>query len=121
MGGQDAELELFRTTVNCATLLERLAPGWRLDRRGSTRRALKYRRGNPVVTRHQRADLRTCQAGPDHAISHRRAVHQRGQGDMTGQALALTRLTRGLLSTADPLTSFLPPMAVLSGGAIVAR
>ena len=49
MGGQDAELDLFRTTVNCATLLERLAPGWRLDRRGSTRRALKYRRGNGEI------------------------------------------------------------------------
>ncbi len=45
MTGQDAELELFRNGVNCATLLERLAPAWRLDRKGSTRRALKYRRG----------------------------------------------------------------------------
>jgi hypothetical protein len=35
--------------VNCATLLERLAPGWRVDRRGSTRRALKYRRGNGEI------------------------------------------------------------------------
>ena len=49
MGGQDAELDLFRTTINCATLLERLAPGWRLDRRESTRRALKYRRAKGEI------------------------------------------------------------------------
>ena len=54
MGGQDAELDLFRTTINCATLLERLAPGWRLDRRESTRRALKYRRakGEILIVNH---------------------------------------------------------------------
>src|SRR5277367_66902 len=45
MSGQDAELELFRSGVNCAALLERLPPAWQLDRKGSTRRALKYRRG----------------------------------------------------------------------------
>jgi hypothetical protein len=45
MGDPDDELELFRTSVSCAALLERLAPAWRLDRQGSTRRALKYRRG----------------------------------------------------------------------------
>src|SRR5271156_5268357 len=45
MRGQDAELELFRNGVNCAALLERLPPPWQLDRKESTRRALKYRRG----------------------------------------------------------------------------
>ena len=45
MSGQDAELDLFRNGVNCAALLERLPPPWVLDRKGSTRRALKYRRG----------------------------------------------------------------------------
>ena len=35
----------MRNTVNCGTLLERLPPPWALDREGSTRRALKYRRG----------------------------------------------------------------------------
>jgi hypothetical protein len=45
MRADDAELELFRREVSCATLLERWPAGWRLDRRGSTRRALKYRRG----------------------------------------------------------------------------
>ena len=49
MAGQDAELELFRLRVNCAALLERLPPPWRLDRTGSTRRALKYRRGRGEI------------------------------------------------------------------------
>ena len=49
MSGQDAELELFRNGVNCAALLERLPPPWALDRKGSTRRALKYRRGEGEV------------------------------------------------------------------------
>ena len=44
MAGEDAELELLRNNVTCAALLENFA-GWRLDRRESTRRALKYRRG----------------------------------------------------------------------------
>jgi hypothetical protein len=41
----DAELDLFRHSVNCAAVLEHLAGGWTLDKRQSTRRALKYRRG----------------------------------------------------------------------------
>ena len=45
MRAEDAELERFRREVNCAALLERLPPPWRLDRTGSTSRALKYRRG----------------------------------------------------------------------------
>ena len=45
MTGQDAELDLFRNGVNCVILLERLPPPWCLDRKESTRRALKYRRG----------------------------------------------------------------------------
>ena len=49
MSGQDAELDLFRNGVNCATLLERLPPAWRLDRAGSTRHALKYRRGEGEI------------------------------------------------------------------------
>jgi hypothetical protein len=44
MGGDD-ELALFRTSISCAALLEGLPPPWRLDRKQSTRRALKYRRG----------------------------------------------------------------------------
>ena len=39
----DAELELFRQSLNCPSVLERA--GWSLDVRESTRRALKYRRG----------------------------------------------------------------------------
>ena len=50
----DAELDLFRQTVNCAAVLERMAGGWRLDVRGSTRRALKYRRctGEIIIVNH---------------------------------------------------------------------
>ena len=40
----DAELELFRRSVSCAAVLEKVG-GWKLDVRESTRRALEYRRG----------------------------------------------------------------------------
>lgn len=49
MRAHDAELEMFRREVSCATLLERWQAGWRLDRRESTRRALKYRRGQGEI------------------------------------------------------------------------
>ncbi|MEO8714225.1 MAG: DUF3991 and TOPRIM domain-containing protein [Acetobacteraceae bacterium] len=49
MEAQDAELDLFRNGVNCASLLEQLPPPWRLDTRESTRRALKYRRGEGEI------------------------------------------------------------------------
>ena len=49
MSGQDAELELLKSGVSCATVLEQLPPPWRLDRRESTRGALKYRRGDGEV------------------------------------------------------------------------
>ena len=45
----DAELDLFRREVICAVLLERWPAGWRLDRRESTRHALKYRRGEGEI------------------------------------------------------------------------
>ena len=45
----DAELELFRQSVNCAAVLERMAGGWKLDVRESTKRALKYRRGEGEI------------------------------------------------------------------------
>ena len=45
MSGQDTELEQLRHGISCAALLERGQPAWSLDNRGSTRRALKYRRG----------------------------------------------------------------------------
>jgi len=44
----DAELATLRSAVSCAAVLERMA-GWRLDARESTRRALKYRRGEGQV------------------------------------------------------------------------
>jgi hypothetical protein len=45
----DAELQLFRSSVNCAAVLEGMVGGWRLDVRESTRRALKYRRAKGEI------------------------------------------------------------------------
>jgi hypothetical protein len=45
MNGQEDELIRLRASVNCATVLERLAAGWALDQAESTRKALKFRRG----------------------------------------------------------------------------
>ena len=45
MDGYDEEVERLRVAVSCATVLERMAAGWRLDKAESTRRALKYRGG----------------------------------------------------------------------------
>ncbi len=49
MRADDAELDLFRREVSCAALLERWPASWRLDRRESTRRALKYRRSKGEI------------------------------------------------------------------------
>ena len=49
MIGQDAKLDQLRSGISCAAMLERIPPAWRLGRRGSTRRALKYRRGEGEV------------------------------------------------------------------------
>lgn len=45
MRGHDREQEQIKAEVSCAVLLEQLQPGWTLDRRESTRRCRKYRRG----------------------------------------------------------------------------
>ena len=45
MSERNAEIERLKASVNCAVLLERLPPPWRLDRAQSTRHSLKYRRG----------------------------------------------------------------------------
>lgn len=45
MSGQDAKLERLRHAISCATLLEKTQPAWSLDKKGSSRHALKYRRG----------------------------------------------------------------------------
>src|SRR5271165_5729527 len=45
----DAELQLFRASVNCAAVLERVSYGWKLDMRQSTRRTLKYCRGEGEI------------------------------------------------------------------------
>jgi hypothetical protein len=49
MSKQDAEIEWLKAEVNCAALLERLPPVWRLDRAESTCRSLKYRRGGGEI------------------------------------------------------------------------
>ena len=49
MSSQDAELDRFRNGVSCAALLENMVPGWRLDAKESTGRALKYRRGEGEI------------------------------------------------------------------------
>ena len=53
MQRDEDELERLRMGVNCAALLENMSAGWTLDRRESTRRALKYRcRGEIVIINH---------------------------------------------------------------------
>ena len=49
MSEQDAEIEWLKAGVSCAALLERLPPVWQLDRAESTRRSLKYRRGEAEI------------------------------------------------------------------------
>lgn len=49
MSGHEEELERLRAAVTCATVLDRLAPGWTLDVRESTRRCLKYRGGSGEI------------------------------------------------------------------------
>ena len=44
-----AEIQALKAVVHCATVLEHQIPPWRLDRRASTRRALKYRRGEGEI------------------------------------------------------------------------
>ena len=49
MSGQDEDIQQLKAGVSCAALLERLPPVWRFDRAGSTRRSLKYRRGEAEI------------------------------------------------------------------------
>lgn len=55
MRDHDEERELIKAGVDCAVLLEQLQPGWALDRRESTRRCRKYRRGRGgiVIVNHE--------------------------------------------------------------------
>jgi hypothetical protein len=46
---EDTELDLFRAQVNCAAVLENVGQPWRLDRVGSTKRAMKYRRAQGEI------------------------------------------------------------------------
>ena len=43
MRNHDPDIEALREQVDCRSVLERA--GWRMDRKESTRRAVKYRRG----------------------------------------------------------------------------
>jgi len=45
MNGHDEERDQLREGVNCAVLLERMQPGWTIDKEQSTPKCLKYRRG----------------------------------------------------------------------------
>jgi hypothetical protein len=49
MSEHDAEIEWLKASVSCAVLLERLPPVWRLDAAESSRRSLKYRRGEGEI------------------------------------------------------------------------
>ena len=49
MSEQDKDIEWLKANVSCAVLLERLPPGWRLDRTESSRASLKYRRGEGEI------------------------------------------------------------------------
>lgn len=49
MSSHDAEIEAFKQGVSCAVLLERASPAWKLDKAQSTKRALKYRRGEGEI------------------------------------------------------------------------
>jgi len=49
MNRHDAEIEQLKTSVSCAALLERLPPIWSLDAAESSRRSLKYRRGDGEI------------------------------------------------------------------------
>jgi len=48
-GNNPAEIQALKAAVHCATVLEHQIPPWRLDRRESTPRALKYRRGEGEI------------------------------------------------------------------------
>ena len=44
-----AEIREIKAATHCATVLEHQVPPWRLDRRASSRQALKYRRGEGEI------------------------------------------------------------------------
>ena len=49
MSVTDIEITTFKRVVSCAALLENLPPTWTLDKRESSRDALKYRRGEGEI------------------------------------------------------------------------
>jgi Toprim-like/Protein of unknown function (DUF3991) len=55
MSNYDPEIEELRTRVHCGVVLERTPPPWRLDRKESTKKSLKYRRdkGEILIVSHE--------------------------------------------------------------------
>jgi hypothetical protein len=55
MASPDPEIDQLKQSVSIATLLERSAGGWRVDKSDSTRNAVKYRRGpgEIIIVNHQ--------------------------------------------------------------------
>ncbi|MGO9719884.1 MAG: hypothetical protein ACLPOA_04655 [Methylocella sp.] len=49
MPSYDPEIQHLRKGVHCATLLEHQSPPWKIDRKESTKRCLKYRRGSGEI------------------------------------------------------------------------
>jgi hypothetical protein len=49
MSNYDSEIDDLRAKVHCGVVLERKPPPWRLDRKQSTKRSLKYRRGKGEI------------------------------------------------------------------------
>jgi hypothetical protein len=76
----DAELELFRQSVNCAAVLERMVGGWKLDLRESTRRALKYRRGEGeiIIVNHDGRGWWDATGSAKGDVFEKRTFHRQG-------------------------------------------
>jgi hypothetical protein len=111
MDGYDEEVERLRAAVSCATVLERMVPGWRLDRAESTRRALKYR-GGPgeiVIVNHD---------GQGWWDPHKLPAEAGGRGDVFSLVQRLDpalnfgqvrKVLRGLVGIAPTYPAFRPP------------
>ncbi|HVB98123.1 MAG TPA: DUF3991 and TOPRIM domain-containing protein [Candidatus Dormibacteraeota bacterium] len=49
MARDDPEIQLLRENIHCAAILEQQSPQWQIDRKESTKRCLKYRRGKDEI------------------------------------------------------------------------
>ena len=85
------EVEELRTDVNCATVIERTSPSRRLDKRESTRRCLKYRRGAGeivIVTHGAAACLQS--SGSERPVRRDRASRDLGEQAREGEKESLS-------------------------------